>query len=632
MFYLQIAFIHLNDFNLTYQSDDVKVSTIQPIADKTMRQKTIDLGKLLGEHIKLPKWLLNLGERYLGFRHLNIANANINADLESGLKGNFFELACTHLNLRYELNEGGLEHIPKEGACVIVCNHPHGFSDGIMFGEIAMKVRSDVRIVVNEFLNCVHGIRPHIFQVDVLGGNKSRRANLVSIRNMLQWLREGHCVLVFPSGSVATYSRKDRRIIDDPWQKNIASIIRKTEATVVPMHISGRSGLFFQAISLLCKGKRAAILSREVKRDGRMLHKITLGRPIPPSIITSFEDDNKLSDYLRLRSTLLNYKTPAKFLSPPLEEKEKEKEPIAQRIDPELLINEIANIPQEYIYYQSERTSLTVYAVTAKLIPNLMQEIAILREITFREVGEGTGKSFDLDEFDEYYTHLIMWDNNKQRLAGSYRMGLCDKILKEKGMKGIYTFRFFNFNDTIRDTMMQSIEMGRAFIGAEYQKLPTSLDTLWMSIGNYMQRHKQYKYLFGTVSISASYSWLSRSLITSYLKCKVMNQELSSCVHAINPADGYALRSEDERLISSALADTKILSKLVRDIEKGAQGLPILLKHYLRLDGKMLAFNLDMNFGDTLDCLVLVDMYGMPQRLFKRYMNARPYVIDALKN
>lgn len=587
-----------------------------------MIEKIIDLSKMLGGKIKLPNWTLHLAEHYLGFYQLNRAHANIIADIKNGIGDNFFERGCTHLNLRYDLNEGGLENIPKEGACVIVCNHPHGFSDGIMFGEIAMKVRSDVRIIVNEFLNCVYGMRSHSIQVDVFGGDAARRANMAGMRSMLQWLREGHCILVFPSGSVATYSRQDGRVIDDPWQKNIAGIIRKTKAKVVPMHISGRSGLLFQSISILCKEKRAALLTREIKRDGRMRHRITLGSPISPSTISSFEDDSKLSDYLRLRSSLLNYKQRADSPNTPTDQSEKET--IAEHIAPELLIAEVASIAPEYIYYESERSGLTVYAVTAEMIPQLMQEIAILREITFRGVGEGTGKSFDRDEFDEYYKHLIMWDNKAQCLAGAYRMGLCDEIYKDKGTKGIYGFQFFKFNDAIHDTMMQSIEMGRAFITKKYQKLPASLDTLWMGIGSFMMRHKKYKYLYGTVSISSSYSWLSRSLMTSYLKCKEMNLELLNCVQAINPASAYSLRSEDERLIPSALADTKMLSSLVSEIEAGTQVLPILLKHYLRLDGKMLAFNIDKDFGDTLDCLVLVDMYNMPQRLFNRYMNAQP--------
>ena len=184
----------------------------------------------LGEHVpggqKLPQWLLGLGERLLGFHEFNVAHSKIEDDQEAGSTDNFFRLACKHLPLNYELE--GLENIPEEGPCVIVSNHPHGMSDGLMIGDIAMKRRSDIRIVVNEFLNCVRGMRPYLITVDVYGGEEAKRANMAGMREMLKWLREGHCLILFPSGSAASWSEEDGRVIDDPWQTNMGAIIRKT--------------------------------------------------------------------------------------------------------------------------------------------------------------------------------------------------------------------------------------------------------------------------------------------------------------------------------------------------------------------------------------------------------------------
>ncbi len=270
-----------------------------------MKRKMLDLADYLPGGLRLPRWLLNLGERFLGFHTLNVAHAHIDDDWEAGCEDNFFRLACKYLNLQYDLS--GLENIPKEGPCVIVANHPHGLSDGLMFGDIAMRVRSDIRIVVNEFLNCVYGMRPYSITVDVYGGDAARRANMAGMREIIKWLRAGHCILVFPSGSAASYSPQDGRIIDDPWQANITSLIRKTGATVVPMHISGHTSRLFQWVTRLAKERRSSLLPREIMRDGRMRHSIRLGKPITPATFELLPEDEALSDYLRLCCMLLRY-------------------------------------------------------------------------------------------------------------------------------------------------------------------------------------------------------------------------------------------------------------------------------------------------------------------------------------
>lgn len=589
-----------------------------PTSIKDMpKRKMIDLKEQLGGKICLPKSILHFGECILGFDFLNRAHYSIDEDWDNGSTENFFRLACKYNHLLYDLNEGALDNIPKEGPCVIVSNHPHGFSDGLMFGDVAMKVRSDIRIVVNEFLDCVFGMRPYSIKVDVYGGKEATRANMSSMRDILKWLREGHCILVFPSGSVASYSHKDRRVIEDPWQSNIATIIRKTQATVVPMHIAGRSSLFFQALTVLCKNKRSSFIPREILRDSKQRHQITLGRPISPSIFSKMETDEQLSDYLRLRSSLLSYELDVSTSKPATAERQFEK--IAPSQPAEKLIAEIDALGEDAAYYKSESAGLTVYMALAHQIPNLMQEIAIQREHIFRAVGEGTGKAFDRDAFDEYYGQLILWDDKQQQLAGAYRMGFTDQIIKERGIKGLYASSFYKIDEKAWPILSQGLDMGRAFIMPEYQRIPTSLDTLWMGIGRYMVRHN-YRYLYGMVSVSADYREISRSCIRSFLEENKFNAEIAKGIHALAPANELCLRSEDCRLLPTALSKTKHLSQLITELEAEKQSIPVLLKHYLRLDGNAIGFSIDKDFGNTLDCFFLVDMSQAPERLKKRYL------------
>ncbi len=580
-----------------------------------MNKKIMNLGEHIPGGKKIPEWLLNIGERILGFHDFNVAHSKVEADQEAGSTDNFFRLACKHIPLNYEVN--GLENIPAEGPCVVVSNHPHGMSDGLMIGDIVMKARSDVRIVVNEFLHCVRGMRPYQITVDVYGGDEARRANMSGMREMLKWLRDGHCLIIFPSGSAASWSEQDGRVIDDPWQENMAAIIRKVKPTVVPMHFSGQNGRLFQAVTRLCKEKRSALLAREIKRDRHTLHQVRVGRPIAPNRIEMAESDAALSDYLRLCSMMLRYPdtTAASVVEVP-----RNMAPIAAPVAPDLLQEEIDSLPEdEHLLYTHKSTGLRIYTAQGSRIPRLLHEIGVQREITFRAVGEGSGTACDTDEYDLYYEHLIMWDPAHKRIAGAYRMGRTDEIVKSRGVTGIYNAEFFTLGSDFINHVKNGLEMGRAFITAPYQKHPASLDTLWMGIGHFVRKFPQYRYLYGTVSVSSEYTVRSRALMYEYLKCHCTNTELAKHVKAKTPPRNMDLLSEDARLLPRGAADLRLLSALVSDLEPDGRSIPVLLRQYLRLAGEMVSFNVDSEFGDTLDCLVVVDLHTAPERLITRY-------------
>ena len=583
----------------------------------------VDLADEIAVGRHMPGFVLEAAERWLGLHALNVAHEHIDDDWDAGSKENFFRLACRYLSLNYDLE--GLENIPTEGPCIIVSNHPHGMSDGLMFGDIVMKRRDDIRIVVNEFLRCVRGMRPYEITVDVYGGEAAKRANMAGMREMLHWLKEGHCLLVFPSGSAATFSLKDRHVVDDPWQQNIAALVLKTGAVVVPMHISGRTGLFFQAVSMFSRSLRANFLPREILRDGRMRHTIRLGAPIPPTTYAGM-DPERLNAYMRLRSMLLRYRLTESDASRG-KNQQRVLQPIAAAESPEALREEISTLPPDCLCYTSENTPLRVYAARAEQIPLLMREIGVQRERTYRSVGEGAGLERDIDRWDAHYTHLIMWDSKAGCLAGAYRIGRTDQILEKYGVNGIYNSSFFHFRPQFLRMISQGLEMGRAFVTPEYQRQAASLDTLWMGIGRFLNKNQQYKYLYGTVSISAEYSLASRALMYTYLRQNCMDTILSGEIRALNPPTNLDLRSEDARLVPAALPDVRALTAMVSELE-GGTGIPVLLRQYLRLGGKMVSFGIDEDFGGTLDCFVVVELSKTPERARRRY-RGKEYANDS---
>ncbi len=347
-----------------------------------------------------------------------------------------------------------------------------------------------------------------------------------------------------------------------------------------------------------------------------MRHRISIGTPIPASTFSMFPDDDSLSDYFRLRSMLLRYpkhEVAAKQAAP------RQFTPVEELEDEAVLEAEVNALPPECLCYEVTNSNLKVYAAEAAQIPHMLHEIGVQRELTFRAVGEGTGTACDLDDYDRHYIHLFIWDAAARKLVGAYRIGRTDEILQQRGVKGIYNSCFFKIGEAALPTLSQGLEMGRAFIVPAYQRLANSLDTLWMGIGRYLAAHPQYRYLYGTVSVSNEYNKLSRSVILSYLQQNNMDDELASCIIACNPPRELGLLSEDARLLPTALADARMLGTLVSELEEDGKSIPVLLRQYLRLGGRMASFNIDENFGKTLDCFVIVDMQQAPERILQRY-------------
>ena len=263
-----------------------------------------------------------------------------------------------------------------------------------------------------------------------------------------------------------------------------------------------------------------------------------------------------------------------------------------------------------------------MYAAEAEQIPRLLHELGLQRENTFRAVGEGTGTACDLDQYDPHYIHLVMWDPAAKCVAGAYRIGRTDFIIRNKGLDGLYNAQFFRFGKPMMKVISHGLEMGRAFITAPYQRQAGSLDTLWMGIARYLLKHPEYRYLYGTVSISQDYTDYSRRLILGWLRAHCMEESLARHVTANFPPDKLALRAEDMALLPSGLADVRMLNMMVIEAEPDRKGIPVLLRQYLRLNGKMLSFGIDESFGGVLDGLVLLDLETTTARFLKRYMES----------
>ena len=251
---------------------------------------------------------------------------------------------------------------------------------------------------------------------------------------------------------------------------------------------------------------------------------------------------------------------------------------------------------------------MRVYVFHGETLPHTLKEIGRLRELTFRSVSEGSGRSCDLDEYDTWYEHIVLWDIKESAIAGAYRMGRTDRILEKHGKKGLYTSTLFHFRTGFFMKLNPALEMGRSFIRTEYQRKPQCMPTLWRAIMRYCSSKPRYKLLFGPVSINPEYSKASRDLILAYLKNNRIATDLAGLVRAKNPPRRLSLTAAELEALIRSVADIDQISTLVSELEHDKKPVPVLLKHYLKLNGQMISFNIDPDFGECLDGLVLVDL------------------------
>lgn len=510
--------------------------------------------------------------------------------------------------------------LPEKGPLVIVSNHPFGLLDPVVLGHFISQHRPDLRIMANMALGSVPEVRPHMISVDPFGGSDAQKRNLGPLKEAIRFLRNGGALAIFPSGEVAHY-KPGRGIQESPWSSHVGALVRRTQATVLPVFFPGYNGMLFHAAGLLNKRLRTGLLVREFLGRKHAPTEIRVGQPIPFSKLKKFEDDEGLTRYLRLHTLVLGRRKKA---APNEEETvtittSSEGTAIAPSVGSEILAAEIATLRGKGAVLATQG-SLSAFCASSHDMPNLLHEIGRLREITFREVGEGTGQDIDLDKFDRYYLHLFLWDEQKQRIAGAYRLGKADMILREYGPRGLYTNTLFHYEKPFLAALGNAVEMGRSFVCSDYQRNLAALPLLWKGVITWLGRNPQYRKLFGPVSISKDYDKLSRKLIVEFLEDQRMHPELAPMVKPRKPFRYMGGKKLLKEFISTQLQDVDDCSAVISSLETDGKGLPVLLKHYLRLNGTILSFNVDKEFSSVLDGLIMVDILDTDPRLPSKMM------------
>jgi len=533
----------------------------------------------------------------------------------------FIERALADLQVDVRVDKEELAAVPRSGATIVCANHPFGAVEGLILARELRRLRPDVKILVNSLLERIVELRELFLGVDVLGAD-DQAANARALRAALRHLGQGGLLVVFPAGEVSSLKVSTREVTDPPWSTSVARMALRTGAHTCPAYFDGRNGALFQIAGLLHPRLRTALLPRElVNKRGRTIA-LRVGRPIAAAELSQLEDDAARTDYLRLRTYALGAKASVgakggrrrRLASRASRATVVPVAPVGARSEWE---RELARLPADSRL--ATQNGLVAHLARAREIPELLLEIGRQRELAFRAVGEGTNLPRDLDRHDERYRHLVLWDEREGRVAGAYRLGATDELLRGDDVSEMYTASLFHYDRATLRRFEPALELGRSFVAADYQRSYAPLLTLWKGIGTHVARNPRYRHLYGPVSISADYHPLSRQLIAQYLQ-RHSSAPAAAGFRPRSPLELRRVQGLEPARISQLLGRGLDLSSLVSDLECGRRDVPVLLREYLKLGGKVVALNVDPAFNDALDALLVVDLARTPERLLRRYL------------
>lgn len=516
------------------------------------------------------------------------------------------------LQVQVNVAPADFEKIPRTGAVVAVSNHPFGILDGVMLADLLMRARPDVRVLASRLLGDLPELGRFSFFIDPFNRQESRVANGRALKQAIQHLRAGGLLLIFPAGEVSHFDLKKRAVCDPAWNVTAARLIRISDAKALPILIRGGNGLPFQVLGMVHSRLRTAALPGELlnKRGKRV--EIRVGGIIEPTRIEALPDDVEATRYLRFRAELLARRTENSRSAVA------DVAPVALPVPVDSLSAEIESLPAHCLMENAREFS--VFLAEARQIPLALQEIGRLREVSFRAAGEGAGRPRDLDRFDPYYLHLFLWNKDRREIAGACRLGDVPKILARYGQKGLYTDTLFRFRMGFLAHLGPALEMGRSFIAPEYQRHFAPLLLLWKGIGAFIARHPEYSKLIGAVSVSNRYSPASRELIARYFEKRNSSPEWRGAVRPRRPLRAGLVQKWEAAALASILPDVEDLSAPIADLEPDRKGIPILVRQYVKLGGRLLAFSVDPRFGNTLDGFVMVDLTRTSPEILTRCM------------
>lgn len=581
----------------------------------------------------LARWLLRWAhgaiESALGLRRLNGIYECIK---RKPRPGSFPHRILAEMEVRTVVTSEDAAKIPADGALMVVANHPFGAIEGLALLELVRSRRPDVKVMANYILARIPELRPDMFFVDPFGGQGAVARNVNVLRQAFQWLRDGKALIVFPAGEVASFAPRAFHVRDPEWHVSLMTLARHVKVPIafLPVFVPGSASFLFHLVGKIHPRLRTLLLPREMIRRRRRNLELRVGAPIASAMLFKrFSADADALRYLRFRTFLLAGRVGASRFSErmrrlTLDSEERENAPIIPPVDPNRVEAELRALPDEAKLCAVD--AYEVFAAQGRDIPSTLREIGRLRELTFRAVGEGTGRDLDTDEFDAAYYQLILWQRERREIVGCYRLALSDVLAETAGLSALYTRTLFRFDERFLGHLPgPAVELGRSFVRPSYQRAFAPLLLLWRGVLTFLAKHPRYTVLFGPVSISHDFRQASRDMLIEYLRARCFDWRLAKWVSPRLPPKRPHFVEWRHPDYADFLRSEADINTALSEIEEGRREMPVLIRQYLKLGGRIAAFNVDPDFGTVVDGLIIVDLLKLPPRDVIRYMGKEMY-------
>ncbi len=521
------------------------------------------------------------------------------------------------LGVKVEVNESDWKNIPLEGAFTAIANHPYGGIEGLILIKILCTVRPDAKVMANFILKKIPNLSDFFVAVNPFE-NVEHSSSISGIKTTLSLLTSGVPIGIFPAGEVSTYKIDQQQITDKLWHPVVGKLIGKAKVPVLPIYFHGNNGLVFNLLSLIHPTLRTAKLPSELFNKKGHTIKVRIGKLIAFTDIPNNDNSTNILAFLRAKTYALGVGLENEkriFSARNLFKIKSKPQELAPAIAIDLMDAEVSKIRDSHKVWTEK--NYEVYIAPTSYIPNIIKEIGRLREITFREIGEGTNKSIDLDSYDIYYSHLFIWDVETKMVVGAYRIGKGDEIFYSYGKKGFYIYELFKIKSQLFPVLRNSLELGRSWIRKEYQQRPLPLFLLWKGILKYLMDNPRYRYLIGPVSISNAFSKFSKSLIVNFIYRNHFDTEMAQMV---KPRKQFKVDFSkiDADLLTASSSSLKNLDSLIAEVETSHIKVPVLLRQYIALNAKIICFNIDPKFSDCLDGFLVLDLQSVPSDMLEK--------------
>jgi len=174
----------------------------------------------------------------------------------------------------------GDERIPRAGAFIILANHPTGITDGVALYDALKGVRPDTMFYANSDAERVcKRFNEVLIPVEWVLAKRTRERTRVTLKMTDEAFEQNRPLAIFPAGRLARM--RGGALTDPEWMPTAASLARKYELPILPVHMSGPFAFWFHTFAKLSAELRDITLFHELLNKEGKTYRLTFGPLIP---------------------------------------------------------------------------------------------------------------------------------------------------------------------------------------------------------------------------------------------------------------------------------------------------------------------------------------------------------------